>query len=247
MRWLLVVPRTVLTLIGGALATLIAGPLVVLIARFNPTSPVIDRIARVWSRWWLLLAGCHLEVTGRDDLDPTRSYVVVANHLSALDIMVSFLATPIPIRFLAKTELFRIPILASAMRAIGIVEVDRTARSAIHAMVNQQAEELVATGRSLIIYAEGTRSLDGTLMPFKKGAFTMAITGGLPVLPVTIHGTDKAWRPHTPWVFGGRVRAVVDEPIETSHLTTADVGDLRDRAWKVIAERFRELGGTVAG
>lgn len=247
MRWLLVIPRTVLTLVGGALATLVAGPLVVLIARFNPTSPVIDRIARVWSRWWLLLAGCRLEVTGGDDLDPNRSYVVVANHLSALDIMVSFLATPIPIRFLAKTELFRIPVLASAMRAIGIVEVDRTARAAIHAMVNKQADELVATGRSLIIYAEGTRSRDGILRPFKKGAFTMAITGGLPVLPVTIHGTDRAWRPRRPWVFGGRVRAVVDEPIETSHLSTADVGDLRDRVWKVIAERFRELGGTVSG
>jgi 1-acyl-sn-glycerol-3-phosphate acyltransferase len=80
-----------------------------------------------WSRLWLGAAGVDLRVVGGENVDPDRSYVVVANHSSNLDIMACFLALPLPIRFLAKKELFRLPLLATAMRDIGIVEVDRQA------------------------------------------------------------------------------------------------------------------------
>ncbi len=182
-------------------------------------------------------SGCPLEVQGAELVDPKRSYVVVANHLSVLDIMACFLAVPVPIRFLAKKELFRIPILAPAMRAIGIVEVDRSARSAIHEQVNRQARELVASGRSLIIYPEGTRSRDGELRPFKKGAFTMAVAGGIPVLPLTIAGTYRAWPPGRLLVTGGRtIKAVIDPPIETAGLRKRR----RDRAHGRDPDHHRE-------
>jgi len=202
MRLLVTLIRTVLTLSLGVISTVIAAPVVIVIARINPTSPGIERIARVWSRIWLAASGCDLKVEGEELVDRNRSHVVVANHLSVLDIMVCFLAVPVPIRFLAKKELFSIPVLAPAMRAIGIVEVDRSARSAIHEQVNRQARDLVASGRSLIIYPEGTRSRDGELRPFKKGAFTMAVAGGIPILPVTISGTYKAWPPGRFLVYG---------------------------------------------
>ena len=247
MRMLQTVARTVLTLSLGILATLIAAPVVVVIARVNPTSPDIERIARAWSRLWLATAGCTLEVFGSDLVDADRSHVVVANHLSALDIMVSFLAVPLPIRFLAKKELFRIPILAPAMRAIGIVEVDRRARSAIHERVNRQARELVVSGRSLIIYPEGTRSRDGELRPFKKGAFTMAVAGGIPILPVTIAGTFRAWPPGGLLVHGGRkITAVIDAPIETIGMGREDVGRLTEDTRTIIEKRYLEMGGKEA-
>jgi 1-acyl-sn-glycerol-3-phosphate acyltransferase len=89
--------------------------------------------------------------------------VVVANHLSALDIMACLLAVPLPIRFLAKKELFRVPVLAQGMRLVGIIEVDREARGAIHSEVNRQSRDLIEKGRSLIIYAEGTRPRNGVM------------------------------------------------------------------------------------
>lgn len=233
--------RTVLTLVVGVTLTLIAAPVVILITKFNPTSPVIERIAYYWSRAWLLAAGSPIEVRGSENIDKRISYVVVANHLSNLDVMASFLAVPLPIRFLAKKELFSVPILAPAMRAIGIVEVDRAARSAVHEKVNQQAKNLVDTGRSLIIYPEGTRSRDGKLKRFKKGAFTMAVSGQIPVLPVTIHGTREAWPPGPSLVKGAKITVIIDPPISTKGLGKQDVGRLADEARSVIAKRLEEL------
>jgi 1-acyl-sn-glycerol-3-phosphate acyltransferase len=245
-HWLVIVPRTILTWVVGGLATVIGALSVVVIALVNDTSPMIERVIRGWSRSWLWASGAKLEVEGTEHVDPERSYVVVANHLSTLDIMVCFLAVRLPIRYLAKKELFRVPILAQGMRAVGIIEVDREARGAIHAEVNRQAKELIRKKRSLIIYAEGTRPRNGVMRPFKKGAFTMAISGGLPILPVTIHGTYEAFIPGRPWVRGGPVRAVIDPAIDTAGMGQSDVGRLRDQVQDLIASRVREMGGQVS-
>ncbi|MCI0679139.1 MAG: 1-acyl-sn-glycerol-3-phosphate acyltransferase [Actinobacteria bacterium] len=245
MRWLIVGPRTVLTWLVGLVATIIGAGAVMIIAVFDDTSPMIDRVIRGWSRAWLIASGTRLVATGRENVSDATSYVVVANHVSALDIMVCFLAVRLPIRYLAKKELFRIPILAQGMRAVGIIEVDREARGAIHAEVNRQARELLEKNRSLIIFAEGTRPRDGVMRRFKKGAFTMAIAGQLPVLPVSIHGAYEAMPPGRPWVRGGRVEVIIDSPIETTGMTSADTTALRDRVYDVIAGRVRELGGRV--
>lgn len=231
-------PRTALVAVAGVVATFIACVVVLVVTRFSPTSPVIEGVIRWWSRTWLRAAGCDLEIDGSEHVDPDRSYVIVANHMSNLDIMVSFLAIPVPIRFLAKRELFKIPVFASAMRSVGIVSVDRRSSAPMHSQINTHAKELVATGRSLIIYPEGTRSREGELGPFKKGAFTIAVGAGLPVLPVTISGTREAWPPGSPWVRGGPVRAVVDPPIETHRMTQADAVALREQVHSIIEGRL---------
>lgn len=246
MRLLIDVPRTLITAVAGVLATIVAVTLIVIVAIFNDTSPLIDHIIRGWSRVWLIASGTHLEIEGADNIDPDRSYVVVSNHLSALDIMVCLLAVPLPIRFLAKKELFRIPVLAQGMRAVGVIEVDRQARGAVHATVNKQAQQLIEARRSLIIYAEGTRPRDGVLRPFKKGAFTMAISAQLPVLPLTINGSYEAFPPGQIWVHGGTIDVVIDPPIETEGMTHADTGELRDRVYDVISKRLVDMGGRVA-
>ncbi len=241
METLRCVPRIVLTALAGFLATVVGSVAVIILSKVSPTSPWIDRTARMWSRVWLAAAGVDMSVEGQERIDPGRSYVVVANHISNLDIMVCFLAVPLPIRFLAKKELFAIPLLATAMRSIGIVEVDRSAHAAIHEQVNVQAKQLIASGRSLIIYPEGTRSRAGALALFKKGAFTMAISAQLPVLPVTIHGTYQAWPPNSMKIRGGRVKVVVEEPVETSGMTHADTTRLRDEVHAAIEMRLADL------
>jgi 1-acyl-sn-glycerol-3-phosphate acyltransferase len=246
MRLLIDIPRTIVTLVAGVVATIVAVLAIAVIVPFNGTSPMIDRVIRGWSRVWLTTSGTRLEVEGGENIDPSRSYVVVANHLSALDIMACLLAVPLPIRFLAKKELFRVPVLAQGMRLVGIIEVDREARGAIHSQVNRQSRELIEKGRSLIIYAEGTRPRNGVMKPFKKGAFTMAISSGLPVLPLSLHGSYEAWPPGKPLIRGGLIRAVIDKPIETEGMSNADTGDLRDQVREIIAGRVEAMGGAVA-
>lgn len=245
MRWPLLVVRSLATWVSGALATVVGAVSVVAIAAVDDTSPLIDRVIRWWARAWMTVSGTELAVRGEEHVDPERSYVVVANHLSTLDIMACLLAVRLPIRFLAKKELFRIPILAQGMRAVGIVEVDREGRSAIHASVNRQADELIEKQRSLIIYAEGTRPRDGVMRRFKKGAFTMAVATGLPILPLSIHGSYQAARPGRPWFNGGRIEVVIDPPVPTAHLSRSDVGALRDQVYEIISSRVREMGGPL--
>jgi 1-acyl-sn-glycerol-3-phosphate acyltransferase len=246
MRWPSIVLRSLATWVAGTLVTIVGALAVITVVVIDPASPAIEKVIRWWSRVWLAASGTKLTVEGREVVDDDRSYIVVANHLSTLDIMVCFLAVDLPIRYLAKKELFRIPLLAQAMRAVGIIEVDREARSAIHNSVNRQAKDLIANHRSLIIYAEGTRPRDGIMKRFKKGAFTMAIASQLPVLPLSIHGTYEAAVPGKPWFKGGAVTAIVDPPIETAGMTQADADALRERVHEIIAKRVRDLGGRVA-
>lgn len=245
MRLFTTLYRTVLTWTVGVFVTIVGALSALAIVVVNPTSPKIESVIHWWSRSWLWASGTELTVEGSDNIDSDQSYVVVANHLSTLDIMACFLAVPLPIRYLAKKELFRIPLLAQAMRAVGIIEVDRAARSAIHNSVNRQAKDLIAHKRSLIIYPEGTRPRDGVMKPFKKGAFTMAIASQLPVLPLSIHGTYEAAVPGKPWFRGGPVTAIVDPPIPTEGMTRADAEELRDRVRDLIGKRVSEMGGPV--
>lgn len=237
--------RTIVTWVAGVFATIVGAISVMGLAFVDPTSPRIEAVIQWWSRVWLKASGTSVTIEGSENIDPDQSYVVVANHLSTLDIMVCFLAIPLPIRYLAKKELFRIPLLAQGMRSVGIIEVDRQARSAIHSSVNRQAKELIQHKRSLIIYAEGTRPRDGVMKPFKKGAFTMAIASQLPILPLSIHGTYEAAVPGKPWFRGGPVTAIVGEPIPTAGMTQSDADALRDRVREIIAKRVGDLGGPV--
>lgn len=227
----IVIVHTALTVLSAFVATFLASAAVWAVAVVRPQSTLIQRIIVAWSRAWLVPAGVDLQVVGEEHVDPTTSYVVVANHRSNIDVMVCFAALPIPIRYLAKAELFRIPVFAQAMRAIGIVEVDRKHRRELSIIetVNRQADQVIARGHSLIIYPEGTRSRDGSPRPFKKGAFTMAVASGMPVLPVTLHGTRDVWAPHRFWIHPGRVTVVIDPPIDTSGLDRSDVEALRQR------------------
>jgi len=250
-RILVAIPRTILTYLAGGVMTLICGPLAIIVGRRNPSSPFIEKLIFLWSKTWLVAAGCPLEVQGRENVERGRSYVVVANHLSNLDVMACFLAVPVPIRYLAKRELFKVPILAPAMRAVGIVEVDREARSAVHEQVNLQSKQVIDRGHSIIIYPEGTRSREGVLRPFKKGAFTIAIASGLPVVPVTLHGTYQAWPPAKRLVYGGKISVVIDPPIPTEGLTISDGSTILRQAQEIISGRLRQLSppgeGSAAG
>ncbi|MDH5371897.1 MAG: 1-acyl-sn-glycerol-3-phosphate acyltransferase, partial [Acidimicrobiia bacterium] len=179
-------------------------------------------------------------VNGSENVEPGQSYVVVSNHQSSIDIPAHFLALPMPIRFLAKKELFGIPIFGRALRAIGIVEVDRKAGAAVHEQINAHSAEVIRRGHSILVYAEGTRFRDGSLHAFKQGAFSIAIESGLPVLPVMIHGGHLAWPRRRP-IYGGPVTVTISKPIETDSLARKDVRLLRDQTRREIEEMLTAM------
>jgi 1-acyl-sn-glycerol-3-phosphate acyltransferase len=236
------IPRTLAVGFTALYTTLCAGLLAWFLGSRDPSDPRIERLIRWWAGKWLKAARCTLEVDGVHYVDTSQSYVVVANHTSNLDIMACFAAIPLPIRYLAKRELFTIPVLAQAMRAVGIVEVDRSGRAAAIASVNQQSKPVIERGHSLIIYPEGTRSYHGELQAFKKGAFAMAAAAGMPILPVAISGTWEAWKPHSPWISGNsHITVIIDEPIETEGLGQSELEALRVRVHDTIAAKLAEI------
>ena len=217
-----------------------------LLSALRPDSPWIERIIRIWSGTGLRLAGVRLEVKGVERLAPGQAYVFVANHISVLDIFTHFYGLPVPVRFLAKKELFRIPILAQGLRAIGTVEVDRKGGPTALDRVNAQARKAIARGHSLIVYAEGTRSRDGELQRFKSGAFVIAAATGLEVVPTTIHGTRQVMKADSLWVKGGKVTLVIDEPISSAGLDRSGIVRLGRQTREIIASRYDELRGLEA-
>ncbi|MFC2177050.1 lysophospholipid acyltransferase family protein [Actinomycetota bacterium] len=233
--------RTILVAPIFVIGTLLAAAVVALISVVRRDSPLVETIVIGWSRFFVGLAGSRLTVEGVERFDPSGQFLFIANHISNLDIPVMFLATRMPIRYLAKAELFKIPILKQAMDQLGIVRVDRLRGSAIHSEVNTGVAAAQARGHSVIIFPEGTRSENGEMGPFKKGAFRIAIANQLDIVPVTISGTWEAWRPLSKIVMGGPLRAVIHDPIPVAGLDLTDLDDLRTRVHHVIKKEYESL------
>lgn len=144
-----------------------------------------------WSANIVRNAGIRLHVSGREHMLPHETYLVMSNHQSLYDIPVLFQVVGPNVRMITKEELFRVPIFGKALAAGGFISIDRSNR---HAAIRslEQAQALLASGTHVWIAPEGTRSKTGQLLPFKKGAFYLALEAGLPILPVTVSGTRDA-------------------------------------------------------
>lgn len=177
--------------------------------------------------------------------DPRRPFVVVSNHESFSDILlISHL--PWEMKWLSKAELFRIPVLGWMMWLVGDIPVKRGfGPSAAEAMA--RCRKALANRVSVMIFPEGTRSKTAELLPFKDGAFRLAIEAGVPVLPLAVSGTSTALRKHD-WRFGKSVAEVrVLEPVETAGLTVADVAALKARVRAMIVEARDALAAGRVG
>lgn len=214
---------------------------VYLVALVRPNSQHIESVIHLWSRLFLSVAPVTWSVEGRDRVDPATQYVFMANHLSNFDIPLLFLAIPNRIRYMAKAELYKIPVLAQAMRRVGIIKIDRQAGRTAHGAINEGVAAAKERGYSLIVFPEGTRSRSNEMKPFKKGAFRIAITNQLPVVPVTLHGTWDIWRPDAKLFFPGKARVVVHDPIPTEGMDVSDIDTLRERTWNIVERTYEEL------
>lgn len=240
-RVILAPARTLFAIVSLVVTTLILGMYVIALVRVSPRSRHVTGLMRLWARVFLFGTGTRVSVEGLDRISPHASYVFCGNHISNIDIPVMIGRLPVSVRFLAKKELFGVPVLGHAMRSIHMVETDRTAGPMAHREINDQVARVVSEGLSLVIYPEGTRSRNAEMMPFKKGAFRIAIDNAMPIVPVVITGSEKVWRPGSKLILGGRVRLVIHDPIATIGLTQADIVDLRDRVRSVVERKYEEI------
>jgi 1-acyl-sn-glycerol-3-phosphate acyltransferase len=172
--------------------------------------------------------------SGKIPADPRRPYVVVSNHESFADILlISHL--PWEMKWLSKAELFRIPIMGWMMWLVGDIPVKRGfGPSAVEAM--ERCRKALQNRVSVMIFPEGTRSKTAELLPFKDGAFRLAIEAGVPILPLAVSGTGTALRKHD-WRFGQSAAEVrVLDPVETAGLTLEDVPALKARVRETILQ-----------
>ena len=229
--------RTFITVIVGVVATIMVSVVIVGVAAVEPTSPVIDRAMRVWAQVILFAAGVSVEVRGAEALDPDQAYVIIANHRSAFDIMCLFVALPVPIRFLAKRELFSIPLFGTMLRSARMVPVDRSA--ADHATINKASGVALSRGNSLVVFAEGTRTTAEEAKAFKKGGFIIAQQHSGPILPVAMVGTGNILAPHGKIVHKADVTIAIADPISPKSAASENVEELVSTTRTIVLDNER--------
>ncbi|MGN7726911.1 lysophospholipid acyltransferase family protein [Luteimonas sp. 22616] len=171
--------------------------------------------SRCWAPGLLGGAGARLQVTGLERVDWSRNHVFVANHQSTIDICALFRAIPVPLHFLLKQEMTRVPFVGWYAKAMGMVFIDRSNRRAAVAFL-RQSTELVRAGGNLCIFPEGTRSRSGIVAEFKGGAFQAAIDAGVDVVPVAIAGSGAVLYPEGFFhVRPGVIRVSFGAPLPT--------------------------------
>jgi 1-acyl-sn-glycerol-3-phosphate acyltransferase len=210
----------ILTLIISLLALIF-----LLVFRLSPEKTQI--LPRYWGRIVLAASGVKVTVKGMENLETGRPYIFASNHQSQFDIFAMQGCFNFDFRWLAKKELFQIPLFGHAMRLAGYIPVDRShGRKAMKSLI--EAAERIASGTSVIIFPEGTRSRDGKLHDFKTGGMFLAIKSGVPVVPVAIKGTYEILPKGSLFAKPGHVHIRVGKPFDTSKHTMKQKQELAE-------------------
>lgn len=202
---------------------------IILAVVFRARRPLLDGISRTWARLILRACGIRVELSDVHKL-PSGSAILVGNHQGMLDILALMSSLPHPPVFAAKAELFRIPLFGHAMRAVGHIPIYRGQREKAVASINQGAKSLQEKGQQLAFFPEGTRSRDGKIHAFKKGAFVFALESKLPLVPFAINGSFQCCPPGKNRVYTGVIqlrilapKATHDYVLEQRDLLTQEV------------------------
>jgi len=227
-KWIVLTPFFVLS-------TLFFGFLTIALSFFMPSRWVSLICGVFWSRLNGWLAPMFVEVTGQENVDEQQSYIVVANHQSFYDIYVLYGWLGIDFKWVMKQEMRSIPGLGIGCEKVGHIFIDRTNPAAALESIKEAGKRIV-NGTSVLFFPEGTRSRDGLLQRFKKGAFRFALDLGLPILPVTIEGTREIFPPDSLDLLPGRVRLVIGKPISVEGLDTSDLPRLMSEVREVFEQ-----------
>ena len=218
------------------LSTIACGAVSVVVTLFDTSGDTGVGIARWWARALLWYARVRVNVEGMEKLQGISACVLCSNHLSYMDTPVVLSRIPLRFRFLAKSELFKIPFMGTHLRQAGHIPVPLEDPRAAVKTLTQAAEAIRNRSISLLIFPEGGRSEDGLLQPFKEGAAYIAIKAQVPLVPVAIIGTREVLPMHGKVFRPGRVRLLVGDPISTAGRTLKDRDALTQEAFRQVTE-----------
>jgi 1-acyl-sn-glycerol-3-phosphate acyltransferase len=199
-------------------------------------NPVYDVAPRTWSKMILTLSGAEVVYEGVEIIDDSRPQILVANHTSWYDVLALTAFMPGRTVFVAKKELRKVPVFGPGAEACGHIFIDRQDRSSAVESLGAARKRLEEDRPTVIMFPEGTRSRDGTLKPFKKGAFVLAIQAGVDIVPVAITGSRNIMRKGSWKVSPGLIRVRFGEPIPVSGMAVEDRNELTGQAWRAVAE-----------
>ena len=237
--------RTTFILTWTVLATIIFGSIAIIASYFSKTGNSPHKVARVWARSILFVSGIDVAVNGLSNLGNSTSCVYMVNHQSNFDIPVLQGFLPVQFRWLAKAELFKIPLLSRGMRGCGYISIDRSNReSAIESL--ERAAETIKRGTSVLIFPEGTRSADGKIKSFKKGGFVMTIDAGVPIVPVLIYGTWSIMPKKQPLIRPRPVAIEILPAIDTTGYNRDTKEALMQKVREVMCRNFKKFEGDMA-
>lgn len=222
----------ILTFITSFLALLF-----LLVFRGSPEKAQL--LPRYLGRIVLAVSGVKVTVNGMENLEMGRSYIFASNHQSQFDIFSMQGCFKFDFRWMAKKELFQVPLFGQAMRLAGYIPVDRShGRKAMKSLI--EAAERIAAGTSVIIFPEGTRSRDGKLHPFKTGGMVLALKSGVPVVPVAIKGTYEILPKGSLFAKPGNVTINVGKPVDTSKYTMKQKQELAEYLHNEVAKLLED-------
>ena len=203
----------------------IIAPFMILLTLITKNEGCIYRPVRFFVKLGLALVGVRVAVTGIETLTPGQPYIFTPNHQSMIEVPLFVTYLGCNPAYLAKKELFKYPIFGFGISLIGAVPVDRkNTQSAIESA--QLATEKLRAGKPYVIYPEGTRSADGRLLPFKKGAFVMAVDAGVPIVPVTVRGASGIMPKGKIRIIPSTIHITIHPPVSTDGYSKENIIEL---------------------
>ncbi len=222
-----------------AIYTVVLGLPAIAASPFDREARALRVLGRVWVRWILRTFRIRVEVSGLENLPAHTPALFLSNHQSLVDIaaIIDTLPPSVSWRFVAKKELVRVPVFGWCLVATGQIIIDRGNRAkAVDSL--QRAAERIRGGASVIVFPEGTRSAGGSLRPFKSGPFHLAVAAQVPIIPVTVSGSQRITPKGSLVVHPGTVRIRFGKPIPTRHVSLEQRNELKTRVRAAIAEGY---------
>ena len=191
-----------------------------------------------WSRFILWFFGMKVTVLGYENIDPLKPYIFVSNHASMFDIPTVFMALQGNVNIVFKKELTYVPVWGWALRYGHFIMIDRSNPREAMASIERAAQS-IRNGSSVILFPEGTRTPDGKLQPFKRGAFSLAAKAGVPVVPLTINGTFAIMPKGSFYIKPANISVILGNPISTLELNGKDGElELMEHVHQVIEKNY---------
>lgn len=238
MKRILTIIQAVLIGIWTAFCGLLG--LVLLLLTWNQRFVMLLMSHFIWSPVICLVSGVRIEKMGLENIDRSNSAIYVANHSSLFDIVAVCRASPVPLFYVAKIELKKVPIMGQFMSAVGMIFIDRKNKErAMKSM--QEAGKKIKNGKNIISFPEGTRSKDGSVHLFRRGSFIIAKSGDIPIQPISIKGAYEVLSAGTTNLNAGKIKVYFHPPIQPQDYAAMSEEMLAEHCRKLVEAQIERM------